>query len=66
MSTSSTPPTGPAYGDSHEERVRELTETGSSVRHHGRGAFNDLRWALWPEIGYPPDGETEADMEAGQ
>ena len=24
------------YGDSHEERVRELIETGSSIRYTGR------------------------------
>lgn len=44
------------YGDSHEERVRELTETGTSVRHRahpsnpeGKGIFQLLREALQPE-----------------
>ncbi len=37
------------YGDSHEERVRELTETGTSVRHGGKGILQLLREALDPE-----------------
>ena len=40
---------GPPYGDTHEERARELRETGMSVRHRGRGILQDLREALEPE-----------------
>ena len=41
--------TGPPYGDSHEERARELTETGVSVRRSGKGILQLLREALDPE-----------------
>jgi hypothetical protein len=34
------------YGDTHDERVRELTETGVSVRHTGKGLFRDLAEAI--------------------
>lgn len=36
----------PEYGDSHEERVRELTETGVSIRRSGKGILQALREAL--------------------
>jgi hypothetical protein len=38
--------TGPPYGDIHEERARELTETGVSVRRTGPGILQALREAL--------------------
>lgn len=44
---------GAPYGDSHEERTRELTETGSSVRHHGKPIFTALREALFPDASEP-------------
>ena len=44
------------YGDTHEERARELMETGVSVRHRshpsnpeGKGILQLLREALDPE-----------------
>jgi len=37
------------YGDTHEERARELTETGTSIRRSGKGLFRDLADALNPE-----------------
>lgn len=47
---------GAPYGDSHEERTRELIETGSSVRHHGKPIFTAIREALFPD-GDEPAGE---------
>ena len=44
-----TPAQTPAYGDTHEERARELIETGKSVRHAGKGILQLLREALDPE-----------------
>ncbi len=37
------------YGGTHEERARELTETGISIRRSGKGLFRDLADALNPE-----------------
>ena len=37
------------YGDSHDERARELIETGTSTRRTGKGALADLVEALQPE-----------------
>ena len=37
------------YGDTHEERARELTETGISIRRSGKGIFRALADALNPE-----------------
>ena len=34
------------YGDTHEERVRELIETGASIRRTGRPILAALREAL--------------------
>jgi hypothetical protein len=39
---------GPPYGDTNEERARELTETGVSVRRSGKGILQLLREALDP------------------
>jgi hypothetical protein len=37
------------YGDTHEERARELMETGVSVRRSPKGILQLLREALEPE-----------------
>lgn len=42
------------YGDTHEERARELRETGRSVRRTGKGALADLREALDPTVPESP------------
>lgn len=40
---------GPPYGDTHDERARELTETGASVRRTGPGILQALYDALGPD-----------------
>ncbi len=42
-------PSDRTYGDTHHERVRELIETGKSVRQTGPGILQALREALDPE-----------------
>ena len=41
------------YGDTHEERARELIETGVSIRRSGKGILQLLREALEPETDHP-------------
>lgn len=48
-----TEPKGPPYGDTHEERVRELSETGKSIRYTGKPMFTMIREALEREYGEP-------------
>jgi hypothetical protein len=40
---------GPPYGDTHAERARELTETGTSTRRTGPGILRALYDALGPD-----------------
>jgi hypothetical protein len=46
--------TGAPYGDSHEERARELIETGVSVRRRGKGILQLLREALTDDADQEP------------
>ena len=46
------------YGDSPEERARELIETGSSVRRHGKPIMTLICEALFPDGDEPAKEQT--------